>query len=193
MGGFMPDTSGMDYARFPAKRCKKGDPTMLFADRTGCSAEQRVRGWTTVEIMIAVIIIGLLAAIAVPLMSKARRSARNKQAETDVQILAAAILQLAWDTGKWPGGLDRSVPGDPEITDLTTADAGLILVDSNKFPNWKGPYVREILRDPWGARYFFDPDYRISGVMRPVVGSFGPNGSALNVYDDDNIYVTLDD
>ena len=47
-------------------------------------------------------------------------------------------------------------------------------------------------KDPWGSDYFFDPDYRINGVMWPVVGSFGPNRVGPNQYDSDDIYYIVD-
>ena len=164
-------------------------------------------GFTLVEIMIVVTLIGLLTMIAIPHITNIRNSAEISQAEIELGILAPAIQQLAWDTGKWPDGLDRTVPGDRETWDLTTSDAGLIAVDSNKFSNWCGPYVKEIPLDPWGNKYFFDPDYdtaysggglSCSHYTAPtalgneiVVGSFGPNGVGSNQYDDDDIYVIV--
>jgi len=136
-------------------------------------------------------IIGGVLLIAVPTFVKVRKSVKINQAEAQLNILSAAVWQLAWDTGKWPDGLDCSVPGNPETWDLTGADAGLLVANSNKFPKWQGPYVPDIPADPWGSQYFFDPDYSIAGVMRPVVGSFGPNCQGRNQYDDDNIYIVL--
>lgn len=154
------------------------------SDRTAC-------GWTVLEMMIVVLIIGVLVAVAIPAIAKSRDTARAEQAKADLQILSNAILQLAWDTGKWPGGADRNVSSSDETWDLTTAAAGLLSA-TNSFVGWKGPYLAKIPLDPWGSKYFFDPDYRISGVNRVVVGSFGPNKAGPNYYDEDDIYVRLD-
>jgi general secretion pathway protein G len=151
----------------------------------------RVSGWTVTEMMIVVLVIALLGAVAVPNIAKSRDTARTEQAKADLELLSNAILQLAWDTGKWPGGLDRSVPADPETWDLTTSAAGLRSATS-AFTGWKGPYIAKVPLDPWGMPYFFDPDYRIGGVNRVVVGSFGPNKNGPNYYDTDDIYVRLD-
>jgi len=143
--------------------------------------------------MIVVLVIGLLAGLALPNIFRAIERSRIEQAKADLEMLSNAILQLAWDTGRWPGGLDRSVPGDPETWDLTTARAGLLECDPSLFPSelWRGPYINRVPVDPWGSPYFFDPDYRIKGSNRVVVGSFGPNRVGRNLYDDDDIYVIL--
>ena len=142
--------------------------------------------------MIVMALIGLFMAILIPSYNKVRTASQIEQAETDLTILSEAIRQLAWDTGKWPGDAVRSGTADKEVWDLTTADAGLLDEDGD-FPNWQGAYVKDIPSDPWGSPYFFDPDYKISGVTRVVVGSFGPNRVGRNVYDLDNIYVILDE
>jgi len=148
-------------------------------------------GFTLIELMIVIVCIGLLTSIAVPVYSKARNSSRIRQAEADLQIISAGILQLAYDTGLWPGRLARNSTHNPELWDLSVARAGLIATDG-LFPNWQGPYVPSIPRDPWGANYFFDPDYTAGSRVRVVVGSFGPNGNGRNIYDSDNIFVLLD-
>lgn len=148
------------------------------------------RGFTMIEIMIAVALIGVLAAMGALGLSKARESARHEQAVADLEMLNAAILQLASDTGKFPGGIPRNTIGNPETTDLTTPAAG-ILANDGSFPHWKGPYIHRISRDPWGSRYFFDPDYWCDGDYRSVVGSYGPNRNGNNVYDSDNIIIIV--
>jgi len=153
--------------------------------------ETTKRGFTVIEIMIIVLVIGVLLAVVLPSIRAVRRNSRIKQAEAQLEILAAAIKQLAWDTGKFPGA--KPLVDGKEVPNLTVPDAGLLAEDGD-FPNWKGPYIRNIPLDPWGARYFFDADYTMpDGDVRTVVGSHGPNRSAMNAYDSDNIVVLLDD
>lgn len=149
------------------------------------------RGFTLVEIMIVVAIIGLLAGIGVPAILKSVQNSRIKQAQTELEMMSAAILQLAWNTGKWPNGQLRTVGGSQERWNLSEARCGLLATDGS-YNEWKGPYYEGVIKDPWGNPYFFDPDYRRDGV-HVVVGSFGPNGWGQNRYDSDDIYVLLDD
>jgi type II secretory pathway pseudopilin PulG len=143
--------------------------------------------------MITVAVIGTLLMVAVPSFRKVRRESKIEQARSRVEVLAAAIKRLAWDTGRWPGAIARNTAGNQEVWDLTTQAAGLVDGDVSVYKNWQGPYIRAIANDPWGQPYFFDPDYRVDGENRVVVGSFGPNRQGRNLYDSDDIYVLLDD
>ncbi len=148
-------------------------------------------GYTLLEIMVVVMIIGILATIAITSIIKVRENMRLKRAETELEMIAAAVRQLAWDTGKWPSGLTR-LDTDTEVEDLTTSDAGLLNNDKDLFKNWNGPYLATIPDDPWGTKYFFDPDYKVDGVMRIVLGSYGPNRTGKNKYYEDNLYVIIE-
>ena len=149
-------------------------------------------GFSLTETMIMVGLIALLGSIATVAMTKAHQNALSKQAEAELNILSAAMLQMAWDTGKWPNKAVRMDPGSTEIWNISGAAAGLLVTDGS-YDNWKGPYYEGSVLDPWGQPYFFDPDYRVDGVMRVAVGSFGPNGKGPNLYDEDDIYILLDD
>ena len=151
-----------------------------------------MKGHTLLEIMIVMAIFIVIVGVAVPAYTRIRQAARIAEAQTRVELLASAVKQLAWDTGRWPGALLRNVPQNPELWDLSVAKAGLLATDG-KFPNWAGPYIGDVPIDPWGSPYFFDPDYTIGGRVRVAVGSFGPNRRGKNVYDSDNILVFLDD
>ena len=65
-------------------------------------AAPRRRGFTLIEIMIVVLIIGILLAIAVPNFVKARESARTKSCVANLQQIQSAKQQWAMDT-KSPG------------------------------------------------------------------------------------------
>lgn len=155
---------------------------------------------TVLELMIVVSLIATLAGILAFAIGSIRDKVWRSQAEQDLQRLAAAIDQLAFDTGQWPGHSPRNASNTmvgstlDEVMDLTTAYAGLITADvtySNR--GWKGPYLTSIPSDPWGRPYFFDPDYRdpTQNFYKAVVGSCGPKYSGRNDWEADNIYVEV--
>jgi prepilin-type N-terminal cleavage/methylation domain-containing protein len=159
-------------------------------NRVSCT-RRTTRGFTLVEIMIVVGIIGVLAGIAIPAFQKARLQARISRVKNDLRVLSSAIDKMAFDTMQWPGGLRAGDPANPEIRDLSADSAGLVFNDSGTFTRWNGPYIDVVPEDPRDSDYFFDPDYRIDGQDYAVVGSFGPNKDGPNVYDVDNIYILM--
>jgi len=150
-------------------------------------------GFTLLEIMIVVAVMGLLSAVAVPSFMSARETSRQNRVRKDLQTIAGAVELLIWDTAQYPGGLVPDQVDDREILDLNLPIAGLMTNAGLFSKDWNGPYVKKIPIDPWGQNYFFDPDYRVNGTMFPVVGSFGPNARGVNEYDEDDIVVILTD
>jgi general secretion pathway protein G len=150
-------------------------------------------GFTLVEIMIVVAIVGILATMATLAIRKSIENSHMKHATVELDMITAAVLQLAWDTGRWPNGQKRTQGGTTEIWNISPASCGLLSTDGS-YNEWKGPYYEGSINDPWGNPYFFDPDYMIDGVNRAVVGSLGPDGIGRNNYrNNDNIYIRVDD
>ncbi len=147
-------------------------------------------GFTLLELIIVVAIIGLLAVIAIPAFSSYRDKARIDLVRADLRNIQITMELLASDTEKWPGPNDVGVTANQEVWDLNSTQAGLVATNGG-FPNWNGPYIDSVPKDPWGSDYFLDPDYKIGGVNYAVVGSFGPNKDGQNVYDSDDIYLIL--
>ena len=138
-------------------------------------------GFTLVEILVAMSIISILFAIAVPGYKFYIDKAKTAQAFSDLNEIKAAIFALDADTGELPGHQtwDKARKKKNKIWNLNFPHAGIVWTDG-KFDNWDGPYMYWIGRDPWDNWYFFDANYMTRGKMYIVVGSFGPNGKGKN-------------
>ncbi len=99
-------------------------------------------GFTLLELLVVLAIMGLLAAIVGPQVIKYLGSSRSQTAKVQVKNVAAALELYRLDVGGYPTpeqGLDA----------LVAAPSGV--------PTWNGPYLPQAanLLDPWGVAYRF--------------------------------------
>lgn len=80
----------------------------MSSRRTRASAGLR-RGFTLVEIMVVVVIIGLLAALAIPAFSRIRQQSNNARFISDLRTFAQAFESFAAQNGTWPPNAGNGV------------------------------------------------------------------------------------
>ena len=123
---------------------------------------RRAQGFTLIELMVVLVIIGVLAALIVPNVLDRTDDARATAARTDVHNIMQALKLYKLDNQRFPTaeqGLQAL------IARPTTAPAPI---------NWK-PYLEKLPNDPWGRPY----QYLNPGIKGEIdVMSFGADGQS---------------
>jgi general secretion pathway protein G len=118
-------------------------------------------GFTLIEIMVVILILGLLATLVVQNLKGATDKAKHVKAQADIQAIKTGLDRYYLDNGSYP-----------------TTDQGLqalISPPSNgRVPaNYEsGGYLQSIPKDPWGTAYFYQSDGNSY-----VLKSFGADGA----------------
>ena len=128
------------------------------------------RGFTLVELLVVMVILGLLAALVVPSYLGRERKARAQAAKTQIELLGTALDTFRLDVGRYPNTQEG-------LQALRTSPGGL--------PRWDGPYLKkEVPLDPWGRAYTYESpgqhgDYDLS--THGADGAPGGDGDSRDI------------
>lgn len=107
----------------------------------GRAALRRACGFTLLELLVVMVIIGLLAGYVGPRYFSQVGKSEVKVAQAQIDALGKALDQFRLDTGRYP-----------------TSEEGLAALNhrpSNE-PRWGGPYLKkDVPPDPWGRPYAY--------------------------------------
>ena len=108
------------------------------------------RGFTLIEIMVVVIIIGILAVSIIPQFMSTTTDAKISAAKANIAELESAV-------NRFYVHMDRDPTTEEGLKVLVTAPA-----DGDK--NWRGPYISQLRDDPWNNPF----QYKSPGTHHPT-------------------------
>ena len=141
-----------------------------FLQRSPRRRRRGEAGFTLVEILVVITIIGLIMALVGPRVLNYLSESKAKAAKIQIESFASALDLYYLDLGRYP----------------TTNEGLAALTQSNNAQGWNGPYLRGgvVPNDPWGHTYI----YRSPGQRAPYEivslgsdGQEGGNGAAADI------------
>ena len=135
---------------------------MIFRNRSRRNRARR-SGFTLVELLLVLVILGVLAAIVIPKFSGRTEQARETAAKTQISGFSTALDAFEVDNGYYPSGSEG---------------LGELIEKSKNATNWRGPYLKQAIPvDPWGNAYIYESPgkHNTSGYD---ISSTGPDGRA---------------
>ena len=123
-------------------------------------------GFTLIELMIVVVILGLLATIVMPRILDRPEQARRMKAKVDIRLIESTLALFKTDTGRFP----------------TTSEGLEVLVSDPGIKGYsKDGYLDKVPLDPWGNKYIYlCPGVHSKDYDLESYGKDGENGGTDN-------------
>ena len=128
-----------------------------------CARRNRLAGFTLLEMLVVLVIVGLLVSLVGPRLFSRVDTAKTQTAAAQIKLLRGAIETMRLDTGIYP-------PADPGLQMLVIAPNA-----PEVRQRWRGPYLEgAVPLDPWGNPYQYQPPESSNKAFS--ITSFGADG-----------------
>ena len=135
-----------------------------FRSKVSMGHAKRTKGFTLLEMLVVLVIIGLVAGLVGPQLLGRVDSSKVTAAEAQIKMLKAALDVVRLDFGRYP---------------TKEEGLGFLVTEPSRSSDkalWQGPYIDEqsIPIDPWGTPYQYQP----KSAREVILFSFGADGKA---------------
>ena len=134
----------MHHADAPGPRANiNWDSNMRRFDLAIRPHTRRTSGFTLIEIVVVITVIGILAALVGPSIFQHVGAAKSATAKSQIEMIGSALDAYRLDTGHYP----TTQQGLSALNEIPTVDTPV---------NWRGPYLRKAVpMDPWNVPYIY--------------------------------------
>jgi prepilin-type N-terminal cleavage/methylation domain-containing protein len=132
---------------------------VAMAQRVQGRHQRHLAGFTLIELVMVVALLGIMSAVAIPVIGSFLASSKETATREEMQRLARAI---AGSDNPNDRGFEGDVGFAPsDLADLTAKPGSIAVWDAFLDVGWNGPYMDstdgEYLTDAWGQSYSYDP------------------------------------
>lgn len=152
-----------------SKQVELESSTCAYTNRPPSGHTRGMRGFTLLELLVVIVIIGLLAGIVAPRYFDQVSKSNSNIGRAQIDLLEKALDQYRLDVGSYP-----------------TSDLGLGALNTRpqNLEKWAGPYLKKTVpADPWGRPYIYKSPGEHSEYDLSSLGSDGQEGGTGDAVD----------